>query len=233
MTASQEPEQEPGPALAALPDLFARLRAECPWKAAQTHHSLVRYLLEETAEVVEAVESLPTSPSGARAEAADDELRDELGDLLLQVHLHAAIAAEEGRFDIEDVAAGLREKMLRRNPHVFGPAQGATGGAADGAEELEPAEVDRRWQEIKATERPRDRVLDGVPEGLSSVLRAVKLVERTARGPRPLRADASSADVGERMLALVAEAVGAGTDPDQALREAVRRHAAGHDDPRS
>src|SRR5689334_3145863 len=93
--------------------IMAKLRAECGWKAAQTHRSLAKHLLEETYETIEAIEALDAGGS-------PDDLREELGDVLLQVYLHAAIAAESGAFDIDDVAEGLREKMIRRNPHVFG-----------------------------------------------------------------------------------------------------------------
>jgi len=114
-----------------LVDMFERMRRECAWKASQTHESLTPYLLEESNEVIEAI-------------ASGDPARicDELGDVLLQVYFHAAIAAEAGDFDIYDVARGLREKMIRRNPHVFGDET-----------MTDPAEIDRRWQEIKAAEK--------------------------------------------------------------------------------
>lgn len=121
-------EQNP---LIELVDMFALMRRECAWKAAQTHESLTGFLLEESNEVIEAIES------GDPA-----RICDELGDVLLQVYLHAAIAAEAGEFDIYDVARGLRDKMVRRNPHVFG-----------GETITDPAEIDRRWHEIKAAER--------------------------------------------------------------------------------
>lgn len=122
--------EEPNPLLE-LVEMFALMRRECAWKAAQTHDSLTRYLLEESNEVIEAIES------GDPA-----RICDELGDVLLQVYLHAAIAAEAGEFDIYDVARGLRDKMIRRNPHVFGDET-----------ITDPAEIDRRWQEIKASEK--------------------------------------------------------------------------------
>ena len=125
---------EPNPLLE-LVDMFALMRRECAWKAAQTHQTLTPFLLEESAEVIEAIES------GDPA-----RICDELGDVLLQVYLHAAIAAEAGEFDIYDVARGLRDKMIRRNPHVFG-----------GETITDPAEIDRRWQEIKAAEKASTR----------------------------------------------------------------------------
>jgi XTP/dITP diphosphohydrolase len=115
-------------------EVMRRLRAECPWKAEQTHATLKRYLLEETQEVVEAIDS-----------GDDAHLREELGDLLLQVYFHAVVAEERGAFTIDDVARGVTEKMHRRNPHVFGPDAGT--------ERLTAAEVDARWQQIKAQEK--------------------------------------------------------------------------------
>lgn len=118
-------------------DMMRRLRAECAWKREQTHLSLLPFLREETEEVVEAIE-----------EGDSDHLREELGDLLLQVYFHAAIAEEEGRFTLDDVAAGLAEKMRRRNPHVFGTPEQRAAAAGLTAEE-----VSTRWEEIKAGER--------------------------------------------------------------------------------
>lgn len=196
-----EPEVSP---LVDLIEVFARLRRECAWKAEQTHESLVRYLLEECAEAVEAIES-----------GDPDRVRDELGDVLLQVYLHAEIAAEAGQYDVEDVAAGLRAKMIRRNPHVF---------AAAGVEPPADAEaINERWQEIKAQDQPRSSLLDGVPEALSSLLRADKMLDRAERAGLPVAPAPDATDIGERLLALVAEARAAGIDADQALRAAVRR----------
>jgi XTP/dITP diphosphohydrolase len=177
-----------------------RLRRDCPWKREQTHRSLARYLQEETAETLEAIDTGDT-----------DHLREELGDLLLQVYFHAVIAEETGAFTLDDVARGIATKMHRRNPHVFGP-----GG---GASELSAAEVDAQWQEIKQREKPRRSPYDGIAPGLSALLLATKVLERVPdtepAGP--------SDDLGDRLLALVREAVAEGTDPEQALRDAVRR----------
>ena len=188
-----------------------RLRRECPWKREQTHRSLARYLQEETAETIEAID-------------ADDaaHLCEELGDLLLQVYFHAVIAEETGTFSLDDVARGIGDKMHRRNPHVFGPDGGPT--------ELTAAEVDAQWQEIKAEER-LDRLHDGEPSaydgiaaGLPALLLATKILERVpdAGAELPDAGDAA-ADLGDRLLALVAEATAGGLDPEQALRDAVRR----------
>jgi XTP/dITP diphosphohydrolase len=181
-----------------------RLRRECPWKAEQTHRSLARYLQEEAAETLEAIDT-----------GDDAHLREELGDLLLQVYFHAAIAEESGSFTLDDVARGIDEKMHRRNPHVFGP-----GG---GASKLSAAEVDAQWQAIKAREKARTSAYDGIAPGLSALLLATKVLERDASASVP----DGSTDLGDRLFALVAEARAAGVDPEQALRDAVRRAVPG------
>jgi XTP/dITP diphosphohydrolase len=190
-------------ALVELVEMMARLRVECGWKAAQTHRTLARHLLEETYETLEAIET------GDPA-----HLCEELGDVLLQVYLHAAIAAQAGEFDIEDVARGLREKMLRRNPHVFGDVV-----------ETDPARINETWETVKAAEKQRTGLLDGIPLELPALSRAAKVLDRLERAggslapPDPDRRD----DVGDRLFALVAEARETGIDPEQALRDAVRR----------
>jgi XTP/dITP diphosphohydrolase len=181
-------------------DDMRRLRRECPWKSAQTHRSLARYLQEETAETLEAIDT-----------GDAEHLREELGDLLLQVYFHAVIAEESGAFTLDDVARGIDEKMHRRNPHVFGP-----GG---GPSQLSPDEVDAQWQQIKQREKPRRSPYDGIGPGLSALLLATKLLERVPGASVP----DDSADLGDRLLALVAEAKATGVDPEQALRDAVRR----------
>ena len=142
---------------------MARLRAECGWKAAQTHRSLAKHLLEETYETLEAIEALD-------ARRQTRHLREELGDVLLQVYLHAAIAAETGAFDIEDVAAGLREKMIRRNPHVFGDV-----------DETDPARINETWEAVKASEKQRADIFDGIPLELPALTRAAKVLDRIER----------------------------------------------------
>jgi MazG family protein len=187
-----------------LVEIMARLRAECGWKAAQTHRTLAKHLLEETYETIEAIEALDHGGS-------PDHLREELGDVLLQVYLHAAIASQAGEFDIEDVARGLRDKMLRRNPHVFGEVQ-----------ETDPERINEMWESVKASEKQRSGVLDGIPLELPALSRAAKVLERLERaGASP--SPAASDDLGDRLLALVAEARETGADPEQALRDAVRR----------
>ena len=191
--------------LVLLVDLMARLRAECGWKAAQTHRTLARHLLEETYETLEAIEGTD-----------DAHLAEELGDLLLQVYFHAAIAAETGRFDIEDVADGLAQKLLRRNPHVFGDADGP------GERLTDPVAINESWEAIKATEKQRIDLLEGVPLALPALTRAVKVLDRLERAGTPVTPDPEG-DLGERLLVLVAEARATGADPEQALRDAVRR----------
>jgi XTP/dITP diphosphohydrolase len=198
------------PPLLEFLEVMQRLRAECPWKAEQTHRSLARYLLEETHETLEAIDT-----------GDDAHLREELGDLLLQVYFHAVVAEERGAFTIDDVARDITAKMHRRNPHVFG-APGAS------RPDLTAAEVDEAWQAIKATEKRRASVTDGLPETLPALLYAAKVLERGGTEPIRLRpaAEDDPSDhrrIGERLLDLVAEAVDAGVDPEQALRDAVRR----------
>lgn len=190
-------------------EVMRRLRAECAWKAGQTHRSLARYLLEETHETLEAIDT------------GDVELlREELGDLLLQVYFHAVIAEESGEFTIDDVAGDIIAKMHRRNPHVFRP---------DADSPTEAAEIDAAWQRIKAEEKQRTSVTDGLPPGLPALLYADKVLDRLDRaggpGPSAGTADRSGADeaIGDRLLAVVADARRAGVDPEQALRDAVRR----------
>jgi XTP/dITP diphosphohydrolase len=193
------------------------LRAECGWKREQTHRSLARYLVEETWEVLEAIE------------VGDlEHLREELGDLLLQIYFHAIIAAEEGAFTIDDVARDIIAKMKRRNPHVFPPPGQEKTAAGDAAS------INEMWESIKAAEKSRTSVTDGIPPGLPALLYADKVLDRLARessrevppvvtGGSASCQSASADDLGERLLVLVAEARQSGVDPEQALRDAVRR----------
>ena len=129
-----------GTAFEQLADLIAELRGRCPWDREQTHASLVKYLVEESQEVVEALDALDARD--ADPVAAYDALEEELGDLLLQVLLHAHLASEQGRFDLAGVAERLHAKLVRRHPHVFGDF------VAETAEE-----VNANWERIKAAER--------------------------------------------------------------------------------
>ncbi len=198
----------------AFADVMRLLRERCAWKAAQTHASLARYLLEEAHETIEALDL-----------GDPVHLREELGDLLLQVFLHTAIAEQAGDFSLDDVAREVTAKMVRRNPHVFAAdgtpleVTGPQGGDADS--------VDETWQQVKASEKPaRTSVLDGIAPTLPALLRADKVLERLARehGPAAVAlGDAAAGDLGEELLALVARGRAEGIDPEQALRGAVRR----------
>lgn len=184
-----------------------RLRAECPWKREQTHRSLVRYLIEETYETVDAIDAGEVSGDWSH-------LAEELGDVLLQVVFHATIAEERGDFDLDDVAAGITAKMRRRNPHVFGEVA---------PDDLDAEAVNDLWQRQKAAEKGGESSADGLPSALPALLYADKLLDRLERAGTPADVDAASAELGERLLALVAEARAAGVDAEQALRDAVRK----------
>ena len=192
----------PLPEVERLVEVMTRLRAECPWDAQQTHRSLVQYLVEETAETVEAIETGST-----------ELLREELGDLLLQVLFHAEIAAESpDGFDLEDVARGIADKLVARHPYVF-----AAGEV--------PSDLNYSWEQRKAVEKGRRSVLDGIPEQLSALARANKIISRvrSRRVGIDLPTEPVTAEqVGTEIVALAARAEAAGIDPDQAVRDAVR-----------
>ncbi|WP_420612463.1 nucleoside triphosphate pyrophosphohydrolase [Candidatus Spongiisocius sp.] len=149
-----------------------RLRKECPWDQRQTHDSLTPYAMEETFELLEAIAGLPPgAPGGDETDyVAYHDVEDELGDVLLQVIFHSNLASETGAFDIEDVAETLRRKLVRRHPHVFGTL-----------EVRDTEEVIANWVEIKAGEKHRESLMDGVPGALPGLDRAVKLQKRGAR----------------------------------------------------
>jgi len=194
----------PGSAFLDLVTVMDRLRTDCPWDREQTHRSLARYLLEETYETLEAIDS------GDR-----DHLREELGDLLLQVCFHARIAAEGtdgGGFDVDDVARGIADKLVYRHPHVFA-----------GLEVADADEVDRNWETLKAAEKRRGSPLDGVPVALPALAYADKVLGRLTRAGLLVDGSVSPSDLGGRLLGLVVEARQAGLDPEQELRDAVRR----------
>ena len=208
--------RETGSPVLAFAAVVRLLRERCAWKAAQTHASLARYLLEETHETLEALD-------------LDDPvlLREELGDLLLQVFLHTAIAEQAGDFTLDDVARDVTAKMVRRNPHVF--AADGTPWEVSGPPGEDAAAVDETWQQVKATEKPaRTSVLDGIAPTLPALLLADKVLERLTRergtgAVAHVAAGADSPDPGDRLLAEVARSRAGGADPEQALRGAVRR----------
>ena len=145
-----------------LVEIMVRLRRGCPWDREQTHESLVPYLVEETYEVVDAIE--------ARSES---DLCEELGDLLLQIVFHSQLATERGKFSIADVVDGLSNKMIRRHPHVFGDQAVA-----------DVAEVWQNWDALKALEpsaATRTSRLDGIPRGLGALQRAQKMQDKASR----------------------------------------------------
>jgi XTP/dITP diphosphohydrolase len=199
------------PAGAALLDAAAvmdRLRSPggCPWDAEQTHESLLTYLIEESYELYEAIED------GDR-----DAMREELGDVLLQVLFHARVAAEDAArpFTIDDVAGDLVAKLVGRHPHVFA-----------GSERIDTAErQEHRWEELKRAEKQRESSVDGVPLGQPAVALAAKLTSRTARAGLPADLLPSGVGVGEQLFVLAARAKLAGVDPEAELRSAARRFA--------
>ncbi|AMW10930.1 nucleoside triphosphate hydrolase [Streptomyces qaidamensis] len=197
----------PGARFLDLVQVMDRIRAECPWSSRQTHEGLAKYGIEEAYELVEAIE-----------EGDRDELREELGDVLLQVVFHARIA-EEGRpedgeeaFSIDDVAGGIVAKLIHRHPHVFGDATATT-----------PEEVKEHWLRTKAVEKQRTSVTEGIPLGQPGLALAAKLASRTRTAnldvPLP-----PVEGIGYDLLALAVRAESEGVDPEAALRAAARAY---------
>lgn len=213
--------------VAELTGIMARLRAPdgCPWDREQDHRTLTTYLVEEAHEFIDAV-----------LHGSDDEMADELGDLLLQVVFHCQIASESQRFDLQQVARKICEKMIRRHPHVF------ASGKAD-----TPDAVVAKWQEIKAAEPGRkkgDSVLDDVPGSFPALLHAQKISKRAAvtgfdwpdhQGPREkvleelAEIDAAESreelesEIGDLLFAAVNLARKHGIDAETALRQATAK----------
>jgi tetrapyrrole methylase family protein / MazG family protein len=234
-----------GAELLRLAELVRTLRQRCPWDREQTHSSLTRHLLEESYEVLEAIEGLDRD--GRRTPAAFAHLEEELGDLLFQVYFHATLAAEEGQFGLADVARGIHDKLVGRHPHVFGDV------AVDSAEQ-----VVTNWERIKKKEKGRRSVMDGVPGNLPALHHADKVQRRagsvgfdwdgvegplakideelaevrTALAAHPARPGQVpdpevKAEIGDLLFSVVNVARHAGVDPEAALRassaEFVRR----------
>ncbi|MEE4424658.1 nucleoside triphosphate pyrophosphohydrolase [Streptomyces bugieae] len=193
----------PGARLLDLVQVMDQIRAECPWSSIRTHQDLAKYGLEEAYEMVEAIEA------GDRV-----ELREELGDVLLQVVFHARIAQDdpEEPFSIDDVAGTIVEKLIHRHPHVFGEAEAAT-----------PEDVKAHWIRTKAVEKQRGSVTEGVPLAQPGLALAAKLASRvrTAGLDVPLPAGRG---VGYELLAMAVRAEAEGTDPEAALRAAARAY---------
>lgn len=200
-----------------LVEVMDRLRSPggCPWDAEQTHASLVQYLIEETYETVDAIDA------GER-----DALIEELGDVLLQVVFHARIGEEAAQpWNIDDVARGIADKLIRRHPHVFGEDTADTS-----------AVVEANWQALKNAEKSRTSVVDGVPVSMPPLSQAAKLMRRaghgdvdhttTAEAARSAAQDliaASDGHLGRALLALVEIAHETGADADAEFRDAVRQ----------
>jgi XTP/dITP diphosphohydrolase len=197
--------------LSELAEVIERLRAEggCPWCAEQTHESLVQYLVEETYELIEAIEA------GDR-----DDVIEELGDVLYQVVFHASLAASTPteNYTLDEIARRAAEKMIGRHPHVFGDVQYET---AD--------DVIAVWEELKKADKPgRESTLDGVPQTMPALALADKLLGKAAKldlidiaGPAPFKFE-SEDELGPLLMAIVASARAQGLDSERALRSALR-----------
>jgi XTP/dITP diphosphohydrolase len=214
---SGQGEPEPGYRLLELVQVMDTLRRKCPWDARQTHDSLTPYLLEET---YEAVDALTTGDQAA--------VREELGDVLLQVMFHARVAQErtDGTgYTIDDVAGGIIDKLIRRHPHVFGDV---TVSGSD--------EVKRNWDQIKAAERAAANAggqvsaLDGVPVHQPALSLAAQLLRRAERAGAPAElasaaAETSGSNLGQELFDLVYRARALGLDPELELRSAALAYA--------
>ena len=202
------------PNLIRLVEVMDRLRSPggCPWDAEQTHESLLKYQLEESYEYIEAVEK------GDRA-----DMREELGDLLLQVYFHSRIAQEDPNepFNIDDVAKGVADKLISRHPHVFGDTKVSSS-----------QEVHANWERIKNEEKGRTEFDEGVPLNQPALSLAAKLILRAEKNvfksPEPLAPTKNSLEdessLGDALLALISWAVKADLDPEAALRKAALRY---------
>lgn len=215
--------------MARLADVVAALREHCPWTAALTRDSLTTYLLEESYELIEALEA------GRR-----EEIAGELGDILLQVVLHARLAQEDGSFDLADVARGLSGKLIRRSPHVF-----HADGTLQDSFPATIAEIEETWERVKAAERAGSGVgagavlaaspFSGIPRSLPALAMAQKTIERAERAglstgePRgtPGGNIGTEAELGKVLFDVVRLAQQGGMDAERALRTAVREFQQG------
>lgn len=217
-----------GRELVSFHELARTLRRECPWDREQSHRTLVTYLLEETYEVVDAILALdPDDPT------TDEHLVEELGDLLYQIEFHAAIAEQEGRFTMADVARGIHDKLVRRHPHVF--AREASSSSTDPSVSKTIDELVTDWDAIKRAEKAArgvtDGPFDGVPRSSGALSYAAAILKKSEKLGLPIEVDPARApdhhtdpDLGAALLELVAECRRRGVDPEVALRETVERH---------
>ncbi len=228
-----------GAELVRFHELARVLRERCPWDQEQTHRSLVKYLLEETYEVVDAIEALdPDDPS------TDDNLVEELGDLLYQIEFHATIAEQEGRFTLADVAQRVHDKLVRRHPHVFLPEGG------DAVEVTGADEVVTNWDAIKRVEKQRISIFEGIPNSQPSLGYAYAVQRKAAKvgfdwpdvyGAVPKIAEETAEvleahaagdeqdvadEVGDLLFAVVNLARHLGVEPETALRVATHKFRA-------
>ncbi|MEY2463718.1 MAG: tetrapyrrole methylase family protein / MazG family protein [Acidimicrobiaceae bacterium] len=186
--------------VARFDELVHVLRERCPWDRSQTHRSLTRHLLEETYEVLDALEAVDEDEG-----TGYEHLEEELGDLLFQIVFHTTLAGEAGAFTLDDVARGIHDKLVRRHPHVFG------GVAVP-------------WEELKRAEKGRASVFDGIPAQLPALLYAFKVLGKAASLDADLPAAVTVDDpagIGAALLAVVAAARALDVDPEAALRAAA------------
>jgi MazG family protein len=175
---------------------------------------LRRHLLEESYEVLEAIDQLDVA-SGE----GFDHLEEELGDLLFQVAFHSKLASEEGRFTLADVARGVHDKLVSRHPHIFGDV------VVDGADD-----VVANWEQIKKAEKGRESVFDGIPEAMPALIYALKVQKKAVAldmddvGPADAYVPASEDELGQLLWRVVDGARRAGIDPEDALRAAATAH---------
>ena len=220
--------------LAASVEMMSRLRRDCPWDREQTHQSLRKYLIEEAYEVLDAIDGLGEPSAGDEVDLARyGDLEEELGDLWFQILFHAELAAEAGQFTIADVAAGLREKMVRRHPHVYGDDGQVPSGA-----EPDEADLITSWERLKLEEKGRGSILDGIPTSLPALALAEKTLKKADGAGNPARFDETEADpepaigsdvdadrIGRFLLRTVELARANGVNAEQALRTATKQAA--------
>jgi tetrapyrrole methylase family protein/MazG family protein len=186
------------------------LREECPWDAEQTHESLRRHLLEETYEVLEAIDAVAAAQQLGDEAALDHaytQLEEELGDLLYQVFFHSVLAAENGRFTVADVARGIYDKLEHRHPHVFGTLHAATSD-----------DVLANWEQIKKAEKGRTSVMDGIPSALPALAYASKVLGKSRGAAIDIAATDTEGEIGRELFGVVQRARAADVDPEDALR---------------